>query len=342
MSKLQRLRSQLYISDNEDNEDLILDLENLDTAKRHTRKRDRIDYNENKRYNYSNGKKVSTPSLQLQQQGEPREPRETGESAESTEPTEPAKPTEPTPSSPPIIVTTTSNHIDTDYLKQIVDFDLNKKLIVLGDSSQFNYDYNNSNDTSDMINTSSTSPPPFDFTDEIDKEIKLKYEILSNAVISEKQQDIKSTINEIDKEISLLSNRYNTFKSNINMLRKGGKYTHPKPFNFKPSFYTSLFLNEFNTTQSKINKESRKLDYILKLNTETKKINSRVIKKRYVQSFVENRTSMINYLKNQINKLDNQLQQRLGNKSPSDIINMIDYIDTMEIINEELNEPEDI
>lgn len=271
--KLQRLKSQLYISDNSDNDEFHLDVMDHEPA-RHTRNLERIDYNENKRVPLY----VTTPSASraaaaaaaaaasTQERGHPASSIVSNGPADHTF-NRPEHNHTPLPESDSTdsysLTDLDSNLIDINYLKHVVQYDLNKKLSVLGTSGlrsndplptvTMNYDdsYIEEDETTD---TATTTPPPLPpapplpfakssipeppsssqqaiqphskFTDETNSEIKAKYHSISMAIVRNKQRKINSTIASIDKELQLVKSKYSTFKHHISTLRK--RATQPK------------------------------------------------------------------------------------------------------------------
>jgi hypothetical protein len=345
VDKLQRLKSQLYISDNSDLEEIIDDsITNAPTRQRHTRKRERIDYNENKRiplYTTVTPNNIQRQSVSKSQLPE----KSTASNIITTKPQGVPQISTASNYVPILSDFKETNLIDNNFLKRIVEFDLNKKLSVLGDS-----DLQSINTQTDHIDdydesfynleesTDSSSPPPLpilsidDFTDEINNEIKIKYELFSNSIIYEKQRKIESTISTIDSELHTVSLKYHNFKNHILHSRKSKKFNHLSPFNHKPTLYPNIFKPQFKKTDDLVNIENKKLNYQLNLNHSSSENNKKIIMNRHIHSFIENRESMKRYLLWKIAELDKELQVRMGDKNLSEISAILDWNETNKLV----------
>ena len=276
-----------------------------------------------------------------------------------------------------------SDIIDISFLRRIVEADLNKKLSVLGDSEivvttqpiplkatitkeavePFNDSYidetfneqdhetfSGSVEDESQSFTDSTPPPQTDeFTDKINEEVKSKYEKLSRWITDDKQRQIKTTINSIDKEINLLKLKYSHFKRNIQNLEKKTRLhassrqriktigTAVRSLNFKPSFYPELFAKKFKETEKKLQAESSLMSHLLAKDQTDKKINTEIITGRHISSFNENRESMKYFLREKIWRLDNELQRRVGGTEIVALANvaaMMDWSETNKLVSD--------
>ncbi|KAG0681607.1 hypothetical protein C6P42_003971 [Pichia californica] len=199
--------------------------------------------------------------------------------------------------------------------------------------SQININSNSNNNNHNYIE---------EFTDKINDEIKNKYEMLSSSIINDKQRQINSTINSIDKEINLLKSKYSNYKHHIENLEKKNGLTRNlssviKPINFKPTFYPQIFEKQFEETQNKIQIESNLLTYSLIKNNFNKDINTETIIRRHISSFNENRESMKHFLRNKIKELDDSVQNKVGGTELVALANastMMDWQQTNKLVEE--------
>lgn len=284
--KLQRLKSQLYISDNSDLEDL----ETLEVDQgRHIRKRERIDYNENKRVRREERKSPSHHEDQF------REKVRSGREKDRERTRETDGGIKGEDFKEPVI----EGNIDIGFVKRIVDYDLNKKMSVLGDEREHSIQQHSEGSGHTEKNTEA-----------INDEIKKVYFELAQDVVDKKERDISRTVNRIDREVAKVKDAYEKGESVV------------------PTLYPAVFNRSFKEMESEIQNEEMKRNYRLRMLEEQHQARKDIIKRRYENSVTENRSSIVRYLRHRIEELDDEIERKTTGMDLETFLSLVEYGET--------------